>query len=155
MLMLSSQVSFGAFNCCLPWKKNSFLWYHLTMINVPCNVFCLNHYFITDACVFYTILKGWPVVACPFWALDVLYRMLTIFACYVLTFMFEMLFLFSTTSLGCFVHRFCFSKKGLNMLPWTSFTCNTKDNQQGCFRLSNWFSLRRLGPWMNHLPPAW
>ena len=44
---------------------------------------------------------------------------------------------------------------GLNMLPWTSFTCYTKDNQQGCFRLSNWFSLRRLGPWMNHLPPAW
>ena len=41
------------------------------------------------------------------------------------------------------------------MLPWTSFTCYTKDNQQGCFRLSNWFSLRRLGPWMNHLPPAW
>ena len=40
-------------------------------------------------------------------------------------------------------------------LPWTSFTCYTKDNQQGCFRLSNWFSLRRLGPWMNHLPPAW
>ena len=34
-------------------------------------------------------------------------------------------------------------------------TCYTKDNQQGCFRLSNWFSLRRLGPWMNHLPPAW
>ena len=40
-------------------------------------------------------------------------------------------------------------------LPWTSFACYTKDNQQGCFRLSNWFSLRRLGPWMNHLPPAW
>ena len=38
---------------------------------------------------------------------------------------------------------------------WTSFTCYAKDNQQGCFRLSNWFSLRRLGPWMNHLPPAW
>ena len=34
-------------------------------------------------------------------------------------------------------------------------TCYTKDNQQGCFRLSNWFSLWRLGPWMNHLPPAW
>ena len=31
----------------------------------------------------------------------------------------------------------------------------TKDNQQGCLRLSNWLSLRRLGPWMNHLPPAW
>ena len=40
----------------------------------------------------------------------------------------------------------CFSNNGLNMLPWTSFTCYTKDNQQGCFRLSNWFSLRRLGP---------
>ena len=35
------------------------------------------------------------------------------------------------------------------------FTCYTKDNQQGCFRLSNWFPLRRLGPWKNHLPPAW
>ena len=31
------------------------------------------------------------------------------------------------------------------------FTCCTKDNQQGCFRLSNWFSLWRLGSWMNHL----
>ena len=41
------------------------------------------------------------------------------------------------------------------MLPWTSFTCYTKDNQQGYFMLSNWFSLRRLWPWMNHLPPAW
>ena len=40
------------------------------------------------------------------------------------------------------------------MLPWTSFTCYTKDNQQECFRLSNWLSLRRLGPWMNHLPPC-
>ena len=52
-------------------------------------------------------------------------------------------------------HWFCFLNNGLNMLPWTLFTCYTKDNQQGCFRLSNWFSLRRLGPWMNHLPPAW
>ena len=34
-------------------------------------------------------------------------------------------------------------------------TCYTKDNQQGCFRLSKWFPLRRLGPWMNHLPLAW
>ena len=93
--------------------------------------------------------KGWPVVACPSWALVVLYRMLTIFACYVLTFMFGMLFLFLTTPLGCFLND------ALNMLPWTSFTCYTKDNQQVCFRLSNWFSLRRLGSWMNHLPPAW
>ena len=60
-----------------------------------------------------------------------------------------------TCSLGCFDHGFCFSNNGLNMLPWTSFTCYTKGNQQGCFRLSNWFSLRRLGPWMTHLPPAW
>ena len=65
--------------------------------------------------------------------------------------MFGMLFLILTTSLECFVHGFCFSNNGLNVLPWTSFTCYTKDNQQGCFRLSNWFSLRRLGPWMNHL----
>ena len=34
------------------------------------------------------------VVACPSRALVVLYRMLTIFACYVLTIMFGMLFLF-------------------------------------------------------------
>ena len=38
-------------------------------------------------------------------SLHVLYRMLTIFACYVLTFMFGMLFLFLTTSLGCFCPR--------------------------------------------------
>ena len=99
--------------------------------------------------------KGWPVVACPSRALVVLYRMLTIFAFYVLIFMFGMLFLFITTSLGCFVHGFCLSNNGLSMLPWTSFTCYAKSNKQGCFRLSNWFSLRRLGPWMNHLPSAW
>ena len=47
-------------------------------------------------------------------ALVVLYRMLTIFACYVLTFMFGMLFLFLTTSLGCFFfHGLCFSNNGL------------------------------------------
>ena len=69
--------------------------------------------------------------------------------------MFRMLFIFITISLGCFFHGFCFSNNGLNMLPWTSFTSYTEDNQQGCFRLSNWFFLRRLGPWMNHLPPAW
>ena len=60
-----------------------------------------------------------------------------------------------TTYLGCFLHGFCFSNNGLNKLPWTPFTCYTKDYQQGCFRLSKWFSLRRLGPWMYHLPPAW
>ena len=35
----------------------------------------------------------------------IIYRMLTIFACYVLTFMFGMLFLLLTTSLGCFCPR--------------------------------------------------
>ena len=32
---------------------------------------------------------------------------------------------------------FAFLNNGLNMLPWTLFICYTKDNQQGCFRLSN------------------
>ena len=54
-------------------------------------------------------------------------------------------FYFQPPPLDVFVHGFCFSNNGLNMLPWTSFTCYTKDNQQGCFRLSNWFSLRRFG----------
>ena len=49
--------------------------------------------------------KGWPVMACPSRTLVVLYWMLTIFACYVLNSMFGMLFLFSTTSLGCFCPR--------------------------------------------------
>ena len=35
------------------------------------------------------------------------------------------------------------------------FTYYTKDNQQGCTRLSNCLSLRCLGPWMNHLPSVW
>ena len=63
--------------------------------------------------------KRWSVVACPSRELVVLYRMLTSFTCYVLTFMFKMLFLFLTASLGYFVHGFCFSNNGLNMLPWT------------------------------------
>ena len=35
--------------------------------------------------------------------------------------MFGMLFLFWTTSLGCFVHGLCFSNNGLNDLSWTSY----------------------------------
>ena len=31
----------------------------------------------------------------------------------------------------------------------------TKGYQQGCSRLINWFHLRCLAPWMNHLPPVW
>ena len=37
-------------------------------------------------------------------------------------------------------------------LPCIIFTYYTQDNQQECFRLSNWFPLRCLGPWINHLP---
>ena len=51
------------------------------------------------------IIHVYYVVACPSRALVVLNRMLTIFACYVLTFMFGMLFLLLTTSLGCFCPR--------------------------------------------------
>ena len=40
-------------------------------------------------------------------------------------------------------------------LLYIIFTGFTQDNLQECFRLSNWFSLRRLGPRMNHLPPVW
>ena len=35
------------------------------------------------------------------------------------------------------------------------FTYWAQDNQQGYFKVSNWFSLRFLGPWMNHLPSVW
>ena len=34
------------------------------------------------------------------------------------------------------------------------FTYQTQDDQQ-CFKLSNWFPLWYLGPWVNHLPPVW
>ena len=34
-------------------------------------------------------------------------------------------------------------------------TYYTQDDKQECFRLSNSFSLRCLGPWMNHLAPVW
>ena len=100
--------------------------------------------------------KGWPVLTCTSRELVVPYRMLTIFACYVLTYVRDAVSI-STTSLRCLCHTdFAF-----RMTDWTSchgphiFTCYIKDNQQGCSRLSNWFSLWRLGPWMNHFPPAW
>ena len=58
---------------------------------------------------------------CPSRALAVLYRMFTIFACYVLTYVWDAVSIL-TTSLGCFfVHRLCFSNNGLNKLPWTSY----------------------------------
>ena len=55
--------------------------------------------------------EGMACVGLPFPALVVLYWMLTIFACYVLTFMFGMLFLFLTTFLGCFCPRILLFEK--------------------------------------------
>ena len=40
-------------------------------------------------------------------------------------------------------------------LLYIIFTYYTQDNQQECFRLSNWFFLLCLWPQMNHLPPVW
>ena len=40
-------------------------------------------------------------------------------------------------------------------LPFIRFTYHTTDNQQECSRLSNWFSFRCLGPWMNHFLTEW
>ena len=37
-------------------------------------------------------------------------------------------------------------------LFYMRFPYYTKDNQQGCSTLSNWFSLRCLGPWLTYLP---
>ena len=71
------------------------------------------------------------------------------------------LFLHLSTSLGCFCPRTVWSQKNPD---WTRYlelplymrcTYYTKDSQQGCSRLSIWFSLWGLGPWMNHLPPVW
>ena len=42
-------------------------------------------------------------------------------------------------------------KTDCTSFPWPTYY--TKDNPQGCSRVSNWFSLWRLGPRMNHLTP--
>ena len=100
--------------------------------------------------------KGWHMVACPFCALVVLYRMLPMFIWYE---MFNAWAIVSTIAhLECFRPRAFFVKKIIGLvsidLPYIIFTYYNQDNQQECFRLSNWFSLC-LGPWMNHLPPIW
>ena len=48
-----------------------------------------DFYFLVGIHIKWEWGKGWPVVACPSWALVVLYRMLTIFACYVLTYVWD------------------------------------------------------------------
>ena len=65
-----------------------------------------------------------------------------------------------STSLGFFGPRTIFTKKKCigqvtSDLLYIRFTYYTKDNQQGCSRLSNGFSMWCLRPWMNHLPPIW
>ena len=40
-------------------------------------------------------------------------------------------------------------------LLYIIFTYYTQDNNQECFRFSNWFSMWCSRPWLNHLPPVW
>ena len=69
------------------------------------------------------------------------------------------LILHINTSLGCFCPWTIFTKKRIAQATLDffemRFTNYTKDHWQGCSRLSYWFPLRCLGPWMNPLPPAW
>ena len=65
--------------------------------------------------------KGWPVVACPSRALVVIYLMLTLFACYVLTYVWDAVYIFNHLPMMVFVHGLCFSNSVLNKLPWTSY----------------------------------
>ena len=65
-------------------------------------------------------------------------------------------FLQLSTSLGCFLPRTFFLKKRIGLVSMDLiYITFTYYNQQECFRLSNWFSLWCLEPWMNHLPPVW
>ena len=61
------------------------------------------------------------MVACPSRALVVLYWMLTIFACYVLTYVWDAVSIFNHLPMMFFVHGLCFSNDGLNKLPWTLY----------------------------------
>ena len=63
--------------------------------------------------------------------------------------MYGLLFLHFPTSLWCLCPRTIFD------LLYIRFTYHTKDNQRECSRLYNWFSLRCLATWRNHLPPVW
>ena len=66
------------------------------------------------------------------------------------------LFLHISTSLWCFCPRTIYTKKRIGQVSSDLlFTLYTRDNQQWFSRLSNWFSLQCLGPWMSHLSPVW
>ena len=81
---------------------------HLIYIYIYLHIYnCIFRSLIVDVTCNYVCWSGkwWPVEACPSRALVVLCRMLTIFACCVLPFMFGMLFLLLTASLGCVCPR--------------------------------------------------
>ena len=72
--------------------------------------------------------------------------------------MFGVLFLFLPTSLGYFCPRTFrgFSNNGLNKLPWTPYLhaiLRIISRGVSCLATDSRWGL--LGPWMNHLPPAW
>ena len=71
--------------------------------------------------------------------------------------LYGLLFLQLSSSLDCFRPRSFEQRVGLVSMDFLYImsTYYTKDIQQEWFRLSNWFSLRCLGPWMYHLPPVW
>ena len=127
--------------CDIWWKRRIISW------NVGPDTYAVKTYALLSNVyeVFSSVLLHWLSYTGCWQSLLVMYWILCLGCC----------FYFQPPPKDVFVHGLCFSNNGLNMLPWASFTCYTKDNQQGCFRLSNWISLRRLGPWMNHLPPAW
>ena len=96
---------------------------------------------------------GWPMVACPFLAPAVLYRMLNISA------IFNMINIWATVCpppYDVYVHGLSFWKTDwASYFLYIIFTYYTHDNQQECSRLSKSFSLWCLGPWKNHLAPVW
>ena len=74
--------------------------------------------------------------------------------------MYGLLFLRLSTSLGSFHPRNFLFENGLDWFPCTPFilylhTILSIISRCVVFRFSNWFSLRCLQPWMNHLPPVW
>ena len=123
---------------------------------------------LTDEFVIYIYITNWwhkglPLVACPFGTLAVLYRGLHLF-CSLKCLLFGIQCLHLSTSLSS-LWDFCTQticlNNGLDNIQWASFTSDVQTKlriiirNQECFRLCNWFYLRRLRPWMNQLPPVW
>ena len=99
--------------------------------------------------------KKWPMVACPSWH----WMSCSRYCQYLLDMqclMYGLLFLQFSTPTPNRIFSF-WKKNGLVSMDllYIIFTYYTQRNQQEYFRLTNWFSLRSLGSWMNHLPPVW